>query len=232
MTEFIHFLAIPACIVSFKGDIVDVNDLMLKDSKAATKFEFTNHSIPQLCADESKLKRIVDTILSEGSIKNLSLFVKIFDGGFDIRIFNISLISKEKELMLFQNYGAFKEQQFFMEKIDKLIIDFEKLRPYLNKNGKEILEQIIERQKDDLMFLKQSPNIDGIARNIEMKNLNLTESEILICSLLYLGFSTKEKVKLTGFTANKIRVNIHRICKKLNFSSREELVDFLKNSLP
>jgi len=49
-----------------------------------------------------------------------------------------------------------------------------------------------------------------------------------MCILVALKFSNFEIAYLSGYTANNIRVTIHRICKKLNVDSREALAYMLQ----
>lgn len=226
MTQFIHLLPTPACVLSFDGDIIDVNDLMVKDSKCTSVFEFMNFSASQLCLDKTKHKAMVDYLLSGGELINQQMILHFFDGTTGLRTTNISIISKEKKTLLVQNYGNYQAARFFSEK-SIFLSKMKKLSPFLNNKGKELLDNIIESEEEICANLSHYEDEEIIVRELNKKMGWLTESETRIAALLTLGFSTKEINRYTGYTSNKIRVNIHRICKKLNLSSRKELSKML-----
>ena len=121
-----------------------------------------------------------------------------------------------------------QEHVEFWEKYNVIISEIKKLNPYLNNSGKKKLTNIFDKAFSLNLYSPQSSLIIEKASFLNLKKYKLTNTELYICVLISLNFSNIEIVHLSNFSANYIRVTIHRICKKINVENRKELENFLK----
>lgn len=229
--DFIHNLATPGGIISFDGEIKDINDSLLYDSYADSKLQIMNYCIFDLMVDSTKHDALVDILLHKKVIKNQSILVRTFDGKIIERNFNLSLISEESKLVFYQNYGSFGSQFSQIDYSGRLLKDIKKLYPFLNKAGKEVFNQIIEAHQNIVDRSTQHGQIENVTKKVASHFPKLTPSEKYFCALISLGFTSKEMEHLSGFTPSTIRVNIHRTCQKYNMADREELFTKLKQTV-
>lgn len=228
MTDFIHHLDTPACIVTFDGQTIDANDLMVKDSRASSKEQFLSFLSYELCFDKSKHDELLNVLLAGGTFRNKKVILRFFDNTYGVRTTNVSILSKEKRLLLFQNYGSYEISTDFVEKYNTLINDINKLKPYLNNSGKILLTELYSSYCSKVNSLEQNAAIFSITKELSILYPQLTTNELYFCSLLKSGFTSKEISILIDFNPNKVRVTIHRICKKLNIISRTKLIESFK----
>lgn len=116
----------------------------------------------------------------------------------------------------------------------------------LLKNKEEKLQQLIEfnavtleevvqlaKNKDASFFIKFQelyPDfIEKLATKTE-KNVTLIHSELLLCAMIKLGFTTKEIAQNLNLTVGAIETRKHRLRKKLNMvSSQEDFTIWMMN---
>ncbi len=228
MTDFIHYLDTPACIVSFDGETIDANDLMVKDSRAASKEQFLSFMSYELCVDKNRHAELLKILLAGGTFRNQKVILKFFDNTYGVRTTNVSILSKEKRLLLFQNYGSYEISSDFVDKYNAVLNDFNKLKPYLNAQGKTLLTELYSGYYTKMNALEHNADNFSITKELSALYPQLTTNELYFCALLQSGFTSKEISLLIDFNPNKVRVTIHRICKKLNIESRNKLIELLK----
>jgi len=231
MSDIIHKLGTPAGIVTFEGEVIDVNDWLLSDSRADSKLQILNYSIFDLNVDNTRHNEVIDYLIEKKVIQNQKALVRTFDGNIVERIFNATLLSEERRLILYQNYGSFDTQLSTVDYSGRLLKDFKKLYPYLNKVGKEVFNQVIEVHKSIINKSTQQAQIESISKKIDLSFSKLTQSEKYFSSMIAMGFSPKEIEHVSGFSPVTIRVNIHRICEKYDIDNRDELFCMLKQTV-
>ena len=64
------------------------------------------------------------------------------------------------------------------------------------------------------------------AKYLKLRDYKLSPKESYICVLLSMKFSNFDIAYLSGFTAGNIRVTTHRICKKMGYSTKEDLINY------
>jgi DNA-binding CsgD family transcriptional regulator len=230
MTDFIHSLPSPAIVASFEGEIKDVNMLGVNEMKAHSKLEVMNFSVIDLMVDKSKFKPRVDLLFEKNIIQNQKALTKTFDGKLFERTIHATILSWEKELFLFQYFASFVHQ-YPVDRAQAILSEMRKLLPYLNKAGKELLDQIHHTQLCQLEKNEKDAQVKYVSIQLVKMFPALTNAEMYLCSLVLMGFSSREISHFSGFSPNSIRVNIHRLCRKYEVESREELFALLQSAV-
>jgi len=225
--NFIHKLRIPTGIFTFDGDVVDVNDLMIFESKATDKAAFSQINCREQFVDKIKHDQIIDTISEGKEIRNQRNILKGVSSKTLISVSsNVKLFSLENKMYISQNLSD-HSTRYLHNRMKFLMTELHSIHPYLNSAGLKILNSIIF--SGDLNYSINSTSI--FYKKLENLNLNalkLTKIELTICMYLSLPLSNSEINIITGITINAIRVNIHRICQKLKLENRDELELYLK----
>lgn len=231
MYDFIHSLPTSTIIATCDGEIIDVNKWTLKDCNAESKLKMLNRSVFDFSVDKSKFKQGIDFLYDGNIIQNQKVLLKAMDGRIVEKTTDITLLCREKGLILFQNHGSIECSFPLIDRAKVLLVDLRKLLPYLNKAGKDLLDQICDTQKHQLEKCYELARVKYISQQLTEQFPELTNAELYLCSLILLGFSTREITSLGGFTSNAIRVNIYRLCQKYGVSSRDELFLLLKSTI-
>lgn len=231
MKNFIHTLAMPACVINDTGEIIDINKWMISDLQASSNLQFANCSILDFMVDRSKYKLILNRVQLGKVIQNLKVLLKTFDNKILERTINVTLYLDEKDLFLFQSYGAFEHQNLIVDRSESILREVERLYPHLSNKGKEIWEQVSKANHKLIDESVQKAKFEFISKRISAILPELTPTELQICSFVLQGFSSREISTISGLTPNAIRVNIFRLCRKYNVASRDELFLLLKSAL-
>jgi len=231
ISDFIHSLPIPSVIVSFEGEIKDVNLLGVKELNAHSKLEVMKYSVLDLMIDKSKFLQRVDLLQEENVLQNKKVLAKTIDGRIFERTMNASILSREKGLYLSQYCGSVELQHPTFNRSQVILSEIRKLLPYLNKTGQELLNQIHNTHYCQLEKNIQEARIKLFSQQLVDQFPELTCAEMYLCSLILMGFSSREIAHFNGFTPNSIRVNIYRLCRKYNVDSRDELFLLLKTTI-
>lgn len=153
-------------------------------------------------------------------IKNLSIEVvelnETIEVGKEERTFLLSesiqqLQSKQKLVSRLVNIKNNKTE----ENLNGIIAELKSTK--LEESRKIILKQNIEELNFEFL------------RKLKQKHNNLTETDIEICSLIILGFSSKEICNLRSTTMFALKSSRYRLRKKINLSPKESLREFLKS---
>lgn len=107
-----------------------------------------------------------------------------------------------------------------------------KLKPYLNRTGKNMLDNIIKKYfreennqqltLDDLVYYEKE------LRLIQKAYPILSHREVILCGLIANDMDSKDIASITNRTLDSVFVTIHRINKKLDMHNKKQLVDTLK----
>jgi DNA-binding CsgD family transcriptional regulator len=230
MTEFIHLLATPACVVRFNGEFVDANKWLILDGKFKTINKLASYTTFELMHEHGSHNKMLDTLQSGYVIQNQIMHLINMDNQALPRFVSASLISNEKQLILMQHLGDLHFKEQLAEKYRSLLNNLKKLQPFLNKTGKQLLDEMYNTHNTIINNDQLYSHLKYISHKLTLQYENLTNTELYLCALIALDFSTNQILNITGFSANTLRVNIHRICIKLNFPTREELMIVLKNN--
>lgn len=105
------------------------------------------------------------------------------------------------------------------------------IKPYLNRNGKSMYRKIMKKyfgEDNRQLTLDDLVHYEKELRVIQQAYPMLTHRELILCSLLVNDHEINEIALITNRTPESVSVTIHRINKKLDITSRKELIDTLK----
>lgn len=166
---------------------------------------------------------MVDFIINGNTIQNQIIVLKDFENNVATRFVSASVFSSEKKQILVQHTGNIYFNELLSNKYIQLINDLKKITPYLNKQGRQILSDLYNENNSFYLNEMANSGINSMLKKLAIDYFQLSNTELLFCALITLNYSNTEMSSFTGQTLNAIRVNIHRICKKLHFDSRTEL---------
>lgn len=185
--------------------------------------QLKNNLIQQIESSKTNFEKIILIKRFDKSVSFVNIFAQYFKSDF------------EGIILQFTDVTA-KTIAFLTEKVRILKNEISTLRPYLNKPGKEFLENIVSKDfqsgvtennsKQKIQFdLLDSNKTNQLAQLLP----GLTSYEISICGLLSLKLGFEEIASITGKTSNSLRVTFHRLLKKTNYSSGKDLLRKLES---
>ncbi|MEJ5102554.1 LuxR C-terminal-related transcriptional regulator [Chryseobacterium sp. MYb328] len=100
--------------------------------------------------------------------------------------------------------------------------------PSKERISKEDFTELLDLAKgNDLKFIKRFEEINpGLFQNILKINPQLTKSELSLCAMIWLGFSSKDIADFTFIQHRSVQTKKGRLRKKLNISSETDLYSF------
>lgn len=100
--------------------------------------------------------------------------------------------------------------------------------PTRERIQKEEFTELLDLAKsNDLKFIKRFEDINpSLFQNILKINPQLTKSELALCAMIWLGFSSKDIADFTFIQHRSVQTKKGRLRKKLNISSEKDLYSF------
>lgn len=100
--------------------------------------------------------------------------------------------------------------------------------PVKERISKEDFTELLDLAKsNDLKFIKRFEEVNpGLFQNILKINPQLTKSELSLCAMIWLGFSSKDIADFTFIQHRSVQTKKGRLRKKLNISSETDLYSF------
>jgi hypothetical protein len=112
----------------------------------------------------------------------------------------------------------------------------QRLKPYLNKPGKGILDEILITDFANSIVnggtsMKKQTDIIGNDKMLKLAEFfpTFTNNELVICGYLSLKMSIDEISGLTGKSANSLRVIFHRMLHKTKHENGKDFLRLLEN---
>lgn len=224
----------PTCalVIDVYGNVLDINEHGLDYFNATKKEEFLlNLHISQIIVDPKPSMELIKTICITNNFYNAKLLFRQFDKCIDC----VDICAKfnpnnQNEILLLFNESSPENYLVLNELIRVFRQETIRLKPYLNKPGKDILEEIVNNKNlEGIVNFK--PNRVKEIEIIHEKRITqlsivfpqLSKSELVLCSFISLKMSIEEIAVLTCKTSNSLRVAQHRIIQKLNFTSLKQL---------
>lgn len=113
-----------------------------------------------------------------------------------------------------------------------IIDEITKLKPFLNKTGRTMLEDILRKYfkkdnsqiltLDDLVYYEKELSI------IQKAYPLLSHREVILCGLLVNDMDSQDIATITNRSIDAVFVTIHRINRKLNFENKKQLISKLR----
>ena len=166
--------------------------------------------------------------------ENLSLLTAGFQVAQDellqqLTIMEDEMSSKQKELSIL--LGLLKDAE---KEMDTILEDIGIIQPYLNREGKMMLPDIIRKYKhkvNDDSWLNLQAKFDetnySFFKALESAYPNITKTEKTLCAYLKMNLSLSEIAKVTHRSLNSISVALMRLRLKLGLNNNEELRDYI-----
>lgn len=238
MSELFQWMPVSTLIIDKKGTILDVNQQALNffGTQSRETFLEKNH-FSSLVIDLSRSLELVVEISSKSEVLTKKMLLRRMDSSIICVDIYARSFPETTNFILFQfTETSPKIHALLIQMIHAFRVEIQRLKPYLNKPGKELLEQIVsdnalETKVKDLPNGKNLLDIISEERIAQFIQLfpELTNSELAICAFLSLKMTIDEIASLTGKTSNCLRVSFHRILRKTNISSGKELLRKLEN---
>ncbi len=179
---------------------------------------------------------VTDTIkdINNHIVSNQKIHVILLNGKHEIMEYSSSLIKNplyESFYVIHFTKASKKYSVASLSSLYNIKEEVAKLRPYLNRSGKLLLEEIIKkyfREESQQLTLDDMVYYEKELRVIQKTFPSLSHREVILCGLLVNDMETKDIASITNRTMDSVFVTIHRINKKLDFLNKKELVDTLK----
>jgi len=211
-------------LMDFEANLVDVNNKAIDFYKADSLSHIMNYHTFDFTVSKDKAKYILDIIITQKELVNQDILLVRFDK----TIASVTMCAKVLPDINETIFVQFNEnlEPCANKQTDPLDIAFfaevQKLKPYLNKPGQNLLQSISDKHKikhNDIYNERKSLFIQTFPE--------LSNTELNLCVLISFNISMEEIALILDKTPNALRVNIHRITQKLNLSSRTELFQSL-----
>ena len=232
MIDFIHLLPVPTFITDFEGDFIDANNLLLQNNRSQSIIKMQKTTAQDYFVDPNTLKKMKQEIISGKIITNQLLPMKDFEKNITFRTASARVLSDVDKLIIVQTIPNVHLDNFISTKFAELLTNIKNLKPYLNRQGKLMLEEIYYHNNNIVKNENLYAYLESVSKQLLQFFPVLTCKEILVSAYITVGFSTKEITTIAGLSPNSLRVHIHNICQKLQISSRDELVQLLKQHNP
>ncbi len=224
----------PVCslIVDSHGIILDVNQKAIQFFGAITKedFIFDKQNLSNMIIDSHRASELFRLISKSSEPVNKEILIRRFDKTISGIHLQACPFPDNADQILIQFYEKSTTNQIHIQELSQSFSrEAQRLRPYLNKPGKNILEEIVTSDFSEGQNTKNKPVV--IISKERMDQLTalfpeFSNNELYLCGYLSLKISIDEIATLMGKTPNSLRVSFHRILKKTSFSTGKE---FLRN---
>jgi len=232
-------MATCALIIDSNGFILDVNQQALEFFRTPTKedFIFDKQQIMNLAIDSQQTMELIEKIKENKDLLNRKTLLRRFDKTIACVDISVCLFPDNPKFLLIQFTETPTQSYTILTELTQAYRrEVLRLRPYLNKPGKELMEQLIVSEILDGV-LKNKPKRNKqleVIRDEKIKQLAkifpaLTDHDLSFCGYLWLKMTIDEISNLTGKTTNSLRVLLHRILIKTNLKSAKELHKLLEN---
>ncbi|HLP06104.1 MAG TPA: hypothetical protein VK152_11815 [Paludibacter sp.] len=228
-TEF-GGLPFPFFTIDNKGKIHEMNQAAQNFLKISD-YELQNDlNLCTISLDFRNNMKLIAETATRNEHNSRKILLRRHDNSIACVNINVSISSENKNLylILFSESGQ-KDQLFFAELTQTFRREVMRLRPYLNKAGKELMQEIVENNLLESIGQQKAPVTD--IEDIKEKLLNeiaqafpeLTKNELTMCGFLSMKMSIEEIAILTGKSTNCLRVTLHRIVKKTHCRNSRQL---------
>ncbi|MFT3751908.1 MAG: PAS domain-containing protein [Paludibacter sp.] len=215
LTTIFEWMPVCSLIVDKHGIIQDINQKAVEFFRAATKedFIFDKENISNMIVDSQHANELLRMICRSTKPTNHEILIRRFDktiAGIDL---HARLFPDDSKLILIQFYEKNTNHQIYIHEASQAFKrEAQRLKPYLNKPGKNILEEVINSNASETIVPKKKALvIISDERMTHLTNLfpNFSNNELYLCGYLSLKMTIDEIAILTGKTPNCLRVSLH-----------------------
>lgn len=227
-----------AMVIDSNGIIQEVNQKAIQFFKASTKedFIFDKQNIKNIIIDSHRAVELIKIISKNTESVNREILLRRFDKTIASVDLYACVLPDNPNCILIQ----FVEKQTYNQSIltelsQAFRREAQRLKPYLNKPGKILLEEIIINDMLDGIITNKPTHNNQLVVGEERINLltkkfpEFSNRELILCGYLSLKMSIDDISGLTGKTSNSLRVALHRILLKTNFTNSKEFLRELES---
>lgn len=237
-TSIFKWMPTCALIIDKNGIILDVNDMAISFFKASTQadFIFDKQNFKNMILDAHRANELIDSLRKGNNVIDREILLRKFDKSIASVDLNACEFPDNSKNILIQFKDSYLQNHLVLEDLSSTFKkEALKLKPYLNKPGKEILDKIIISNFLD-EIAKNKPNSIDQVKIVGEKRLKqitdlfpqLSNSEIILCGYFSLKLSVENISHLTRKSPNCLRVAFHRILKKTHLKSGKDLIRTLQ----
>jgi hypothetical protein len=235
------FQWMPTCamVIDTNGVIFEVNQQAIQFFKASTKedFIFDKQNIKNMVIDSQRTIDLIKVISKNTELISREILLRRFDKTIASVDITANTFPDNPNYILIQFTESHPQSQTNLIQLSQIYRrEAQRLKPYLNKPGKILLEEIIiNNMPEEVTGNKPTRNnqldVVGEERIEQLTKMfpEFSNNELILCGYLSLKMSTDDISNLTGKTSNSLRVSFHRILKKTSFSSGKEFLRKLES---
>lgn len=238
LTAVFDWMPVCAIITDVHGLIQEVNQQTVNFFRASTKedFIFDKQNLTNLTIDGSRIKELLSNSKKTGKTVSKELFFRRFDKTISGATVGVHAIPENPSLFLIIFHPTAPQNEVYVQELAQSFKkEAQKFRPYLNKPGKLMLDELLADDITTNLHSTKPSNryssiIIGQDRLQIIRSLfpNFSDKELNLCAFLSLKMSIDEIAGATGSTPNSLRVLLHRILPKTNFTDTKEFIRFLE----
>lgn len=229
-----EWMPVCALVIDLNGTIQDINQNAIHFFRATTKedFIFDMENIKSSIIDPTQISELIKSICISTEPVKKTVLIRRFDKTVAAINLTARLFPNETKLILIQFSEQDKDKRRLTYEISEVFQrETQKLRPYLNKPGKDLLNELAFNNllnKDSKtgafkILLSEFAN-NQLTTLLSQQFPQLSNNDLIICELLANKLTIDEISILTGKTPNSLRVTLHRIVQKTNYSSSKEFL--------
>jgi nitrogen-specific signal transduction histidine kinase len=239
LSSVFEWMPVCALIIDSNGIIQEVNQKAIQFFRATTKedFIFDKQNLSNMIIDSHRANELVKLICKSPEPVNKEILIRRFDKSITGVDLHACLFPDNPNRILIQFYEKKSNNHIYIHELSQAFRrEAQRLRPYLNKPGKNILEEIIVNDIIEDTVSNKSAKKSQVVNVSDDRLKKLSEifpkfsnNDLIICGYLSLKISIDEIASLTGKTPNCLRVSFHRILRKTTFPSGKEFLRKLEN---
>lgn len=225
-TISINDLQIKTVLIYENGNVLQMNELCRKFLNKSFGGDFNKKKF-FLLNNRSEYISILCAARRGGQLANHQMVLHNTDGSSTLLTYYLSY-AVERDYFVLQFYETSAWQNLYSVSIHNAARnELQKLNPYLNKYGRTLLADILQKvNPDNILRLKQYQSYfqNEVLLRISSRYPVLSQTEVSLCGFYALQMSIADMSMLLSRSNNSIYVNTHRILRKLGMNSREELI--------
>jgi nitrogen-specific signal transduction histidine kinase len=238
MASIFEWMPTCAMVIDTNGIIQEVNQKAIQFFRATTKedFIFDKQNIVNMIVDSHRASELIKLIRKGGDLTNKEILIRRFDKSIvGVDLYACLFPDTSNQILVLFDEKKPVSQVYMYELSQAFRREAQRLKPYLNKPGKNILEElIINDMVEEIVSDKALKKNRGVVVNEERMNRitamfpEFSNKELTLCGYLSLKMSIEEIATLTGKTPNCLRVSFHRILHKTTFSNGKDFLRILE----
>lgn len=232
---------IPVCVIlcDSYGFIEHINTKSVQFFKANTKedFIFDKQQLTNHVLDQARLKELIRSADKHREPQVSKIFFRLFDKSISGTEIHICPLPDTKDQFLILFFENTPQSEIYIKELSRSFKqEAQRLKPYLNKTGRELLDEItnteaIQPLHTNKVSLQAHTNLVGEKRFELITSMfpKFSNKELTLCGYLSLKMSIDEIAGVTGNTPNALRVLYHRMLKKTDYVTSKEFIKTLEN---